>query len=72
MSSKIGQLSEWTARNEDVPLRRLVAVPVEVGKSSAKVKACDFSGRTLMPPCEFALTRQRRGGGREAAGRGTG
>ncbi|MPY85762.1 MAG: transposase, partial [Actinophytocola sp.] len=51
------KILEWTARSEDVSLRRLVAVPVDVGKSSAKLKACDFSGRTLLPPREFGLTR---------------
>lgn len=49
--------SEWTARSEDVPLRQLVAVPVDVGKSVARLKACDFSGRTLLPPSEFGLSR---------------
>jgi len=56
--STIGQVSGWSARREDVPLRLLVAVPVDVGKSSAMVRACDFSGRVLMPPVEFAMTRQ--------------
>lgn len=58
MRSTIGQVSGWSARSEDVPLRQLVAVPVDVGKSSAMVQACDFSGRVLMVPCEFAMTRQ--------------
>lgn len=58
MRSTIGQVSGWSARREDVPLRLLVAVPVDVGKSSAMVRACDFSGRVLMPPVEFAMTRQ--------------
>lgn len=44
-----GQVLEWTARTEEVPLRQLVAVPVDVGKSSAMVMACDFAGRVLMP-----------------------
>ncbi|MGH3972331.1 MAG: transposase [Pseudonocardiaceae bacterium] len=47
----------WTARTEDVPLRQLVAVPVDVGESSAMVMACDFTRRTLMPATEFPLTR---------------
>jgi transposase len=51
------QALEWTARTEDVPLRQLVAVPVDVGKSSAMVMACDFTGRTIMPAVEFPLTR---------------
>jgi transposase len=51
------QVVEWTARSEDVPLRQLVAVPVDVGKSSAMVMACDFTGRTIMPAVELPLTR---------------
>jgi hypothetical protein len=47
----------WTAQTEDVPLRQLVAVPVDVGKSSAMVMACDFTRRTIMPAVEFPLTR---------------
>jgi transposase len=40
-----------------VPLRQLVAVPVDVGKTSAMVMACDFTGRVLVPGVEFAMTR---------------
>lgn len=47
----------WTARTEDVPLRQLVAVPVDVGKSSAMVMACDFTGRTVMAARKFPMTR---------------
>ena len=47
-----GQVCEWTARTEEVPLRQLVAVPVDVGKSSAMVMACDFTRRVLMPAVE--------------------
>ena len=50
-------VSEWTARSEDVPLRRLIAVPVDVGKSSAAVMACDFAGRVVMTAMDFDLTR---------------
>jgi transposase len=50
-------MSGWTARSEDVPLRRLIAVPVDVGKSSAAVMACDFSGRAVMAAVDFDLTR---------------
>jgi hypothetical protein len=53
----LSESSVWTARSEDVPLRQLVAVPVDVGKSSAMVMACDFAGRVLMPAVEFPLTR---------------
>lgn len=58
MRSTIGLASGWTARSEDVPLRQLVAVAVDVGKSTAKLKVCDFSGRILLPSCEFVLTRR--------------
>jgi transposase len=47
----------WTARTVEVPLRQLVAVPVDVGKATAMVMACDFTGRVLMPAVEFAMTR---------------
>ena len=51
-----GSSLEWTARTEEVPLRELIAVPVDVGKSSAMVMACDFTGRVLMPAVEFPMT----------------
>jgi transposase len=47
----------WTARTAEVPLRQLVAVPVDVGKTSAMMMACDFTGRVLLPAVEFRLTR---------------
>ena len=47
----------WTARTAEVPLRQLVAVPVEVGKTTAMLMACDFTGRVLVPAVEFAMTR---------------
>ena len=53
-----GSSLEWTARTEEVPLRELIAVPVDVGKSSAMVMACDFTGRVLLPAVEFAMTRE--------------
>ena len=53
-----GSSLEWTARTEEVPLRELIAVPVDVGKSSAMVMACDFTGRVLLPAVEFPLTRE--------------
>jgi transposase len=49
--------SGLTARSADVPLRRLVAVAVDVGKSSSAVMACDFTGCMLVPPTQFAMTR---------------
>jgi transposase len=52
-----GSAREWTARTEEVPLRELIALPVDVGKSSAMVMACDFTGRVLLPAVEFPLTR---------------
>jgi transposase len=48
----------WTDRTAEVPLRQLVAVPVDVGKTSAMVMACDFTGRVLLPAVEFGLTRE--------------
>jgi hypothetical protein len=33
----------WTARTAEVPLRQLVAVPVDVGKTTAMLTACDFT-----------------------------
>jgi len=53
-----GSSLEWTARTEEVPLRELIAVSVDVGKSSAMVMACDFTGRVLLPAVEFPLTRE--------------
>jgi transposase len=35
----------------------LVAVPVDVGKTTAMLMACDFTGRVLLPAVEFAMTR---------------
>jgi len=33
----------------EVPLRQLVAVPVDVGKTTAMLMVCDFAGRVLLP-----------------------
>jgi transposase len=52
----------WTARTAEVPLRQLVAVPVDVGKTVAMLMACDFTGRVLLPAVEFAMTRDGVGG----------
>ena len=40
-----------------MPLRQLVAVPVDVGKATAMLMACDFTGRVLVPAVECAMTR---------------
>lgn len=40
-----------------MPLRQLVAVPVDVGKATAMLMACDFTGRVLVPAVEFTMTR---------------
>lgn len=48
---------ELTARTVGVALDRLVAVSVDVGKSSAMAMVVDFSGRRLSAPFEFALDR---------------
>ena len=46
-----------SARTRGVPLDELVAVPIDVGKSTAAAMACDFTGQVLVPPFEFALNR---------------
>jgi len=38
-------------------LRQVVAVPVDVGKATAMLMACDFTGRVVLPAVEFAMTR---------------
>jgi transposase len=43
---------------QDVPLRQVVAVPVDVGKTTAMLMACDFSRRVLLPAVEFPMTRR--------------
>jgi hypothetical protein len=53
----VEQSMSWTARTAEVPLRQLVAVPVDVGKATAMLMACDFTGRVLVPAVEFAMTR---------------
>ena len=40
-----------------MPLRQLVAVPVDVGKTTAMLMACDFTGRVLLRAVEFPMTR---------------
>jgi transposase len=52
------ELMSWTARTAEVPLRQLVAVPVDVGKTTAMLMACDFTGRVLLAATEFVMTRQ--------------
>lgn len=46
-----------SARTGGVPLEQLVAVPVDVGKSTAMAMACDFTGQMLVAPTGFALNR---------------
>jgi transposase len=41
----------------EVPPRQAVAVPVDVGKTSAMVMACDAARRVLLPAVEFPMTR---------------
>lgn len=48
---------ELSSRTAGVALDRLVAVPIDVGKASAKAMACDFTGRRLVAPFEFAMDR---------------
>jgi hypothetical protein len=54
-----GPSLEWTARTEEVPLRELIAVPVDAGKSSAMVMACDFTGRVLIELAAWVAHRRR-------------
>ena len=51
------RVQELSARTRGVPLEELVAVPIDVGKSTAAAMACDFTGQVLMPPFEFKLNR---------------
>lgn len=48
---------QLTSRSVGVALDRLVAVPVDVGKSTAMAMVVDFAGRRLAAPFEFALDR---------------
>jgi transposase len=48
---------QLSARTRGVPLGELVAVPVDVGKSTAAAMACDFAGQVIVAPFEFALNR---------------
>jgi transposase len=48
---------QLSARTRGVALDKLVAVPVDVGKSTAAAMACDFTGQVLVPPFEFKLNR---------------
>ena len=50
-------VQQVSARTRGVPLEELVAVPVDVGKSTAAAMACDFSGQVLVPAFEFRLNR---------------
>lgn len=51
------QAQQLSARSAGVALDRLVAVPVDVGKPSAMAMVCDFTGRRLVAPFEFAQDR---------------
>jgi transposase len=46
---------QLSARSVGVPLDELVAVSVDVGKSTAMAMACDFAGQMLVAPFEFRL-----------------
>jgi transposase len=60
------QAQQLSARTRGVPLDELVAVPIDVGKSTAAAMACDFTGQVLVGPFEFAMNR---GGVAELAAR---
>ena len=49
------QAQQLSARTVGVPLDELIAVPVDVGKSTAVAMACDFAGQIIVPPLEFML-----------------
>ena len=49
------RVQRLSARTRGVSLERLVAVPVDVGKSTATAMACDFAGQVVVPPFGFAL-----------------
>jgi len=51
------RVQRLSAEMRGVPLEQLVAVPVDVGRSTAAAMACDFTGEVLVPPFEFALNR---------------
>lgn len=57
---------ELSSRTVGIELDRLVAVPVDVGKPTAKGMVCDFTGRRLCAPFEFI---QDRGGMAELVAR---
>ena len=46
---------ELSTRTVGIALDRLVAVPIDVGKSTAAAMVVDFTGRRLAAPFEFAL-----------------
>jgi transposase len=51
------RVQQMSARTRGVALDELVAVPIDVGKSTAAAMACDFTGQVIVPPFEFALNR---------------
>ncbi len=51
------QAQQLSVRSVGVALDRLVAVPVDVGKSSAMAMVCHFTGRRLVAPFDFANDR---------------
>lgn len=46
---------QLSARTGGVALESLVAVAVDVGKSTASAMACDFTGQVLVAPFDFAM-----------------
>ena len=49
------RVQQLSARTVGLALDELVAVPVDVGKSTATAMACDFAGQVIVPPLEFTL-----------------
>jgi transposase len=51
------QVQQLVAQTRGLPAERLLAVPVDVGKTAAMALVCDFSGEVVARRFEFALTR---------------
>jgi hypothetical protein len=50
------QVERLAAQTRELPAAQLVAVPIDVGKTTAMALACDFSGQLLVRGFEFPLT----------------
>lgn len=52
-----GTARRVTARSAGIPLDRVVAVPIDTGKTGGAAMVCDFTGRRLAAPFEFSMDR---------------